>query len=127
MKKINFLFFFMVLTLLISLHASPAFSGFASLNWDAPTINADGTPLIDLAGYKVYYGTSSGNYSQNINVGNVTTYTVNNLTEGVTYYFATAAYDTVGNESEHSNEGEPGENAGNHFKKALQMMLSDIG
>ena len=94
----------MVLALLISLHASTAFLGSTTLSWDAPTINADGTPLIDLAGYKVYYGTSTGNYSQNINVGNVTTYTVNNLTEGVTYYFATAAYDTVGNESEHSNE-----------------------
>ena len=29
-----------------------------SLSWNAPTTNADGTPLIDLAGYHVYLGTS---------------------------------------------------------------------
>jgi ABC-type glycerol-3-phosphate transport system substrate-binding protein len=33
----------------------------ATLTWDAPTTNVDGTPLTDLAGYKVYYGTSLGN------------------------------------------------------------------
>jgi uncharacterized repeat protein (TIGR02543 family) len=104
MKRIKFFFFFMVFTLLISLHASSAFSGYATLSWDAPVTNADGTPLTDLAGFKVYYGTSSHNYSKSIDVGNVTTYTVNNLAEGVTYYFATSAYDDTGNESNLSTE-----------------------
>ena len=34
-----------------------AFSAEVTLSWDPPTTNADGTPLTDLAGYKVYYGT----------------------------------------------------------------------
>ncbi len=75
----------------------------ATLTWDAPTTNADGTPLTDLAGYKVYYGTTSGNYTDVIDVGNVTTYKVEGLQPG-TYYFAVTAYDTSGNESNYSNE-----------------------
>ncbi|MEW6214947.1 MAG: MopE-related protein [Nitrospirota bacterium] len=74
------------------------------MSWDAPTTNADGTPLTDLDGYKVYYGTASGNYSEVVNVGRVTSHTINNLTNGATYYFAATAYDIAGNESEYSNE-----------------------
>ncbi len=83
---------------------SSAYSGDAYLTWDPPTTNADGTPLTDLSGYKVYYGTASGNYGTVINVGNVTSYTVASLTSNVTYYFATTAYDTSSNESGFSNE-----------------------
>jgi hypothetical protein len=71
--------------------------------YKAPTTNADGTPLTDLGGYKVYYGLSSGNYTNSLDVGNVTTYKIYNLTPG-TYYFAVTAYDTSGNESDYSNE-----------------------
>jgi len=83
---------------------SNAFAGIASLSWDPPTTNEDGTPLADLSGYKIYYGTASFNYTQNINVGNVTTYTVSNLTDGLTYYFAVTAYDSSLNESDYSSE-----------------------
>ncbi len=71
--------------------------------WTAPTINTNGTPLTDLAGYTLYYGNSSGNYTTTVNVGNVTTYTFTNLAAG-TYYFAVTAYDTSGNQSAYSNE-----------------------
>jgi hypothetical protein len=64
--------------------------------------NANTEP--DLAGYKIYYGLSSGNYTIAINVGNVTQYTVNQLTEGLVYYFVVTAYDTAGNESAYSQE-----------------------
>jgi hypothetical protein len=74
------------------------------LSWDAPATNSNGTQLTDLAGYNVYYGTASGNYSQSIDAGNTTTYTVANLAGGLTYYFAVTAYDNSGNESEFSNE-----------------------
>lgn len=74
------------------------------LSWEPPTKNEDDTPLTDLAGYKVYYGTESGNYSHNTNVGNVTTYQVIGLTVGVTYYFSVTAYDTSGNESAYADE-----------------------
>src|SRR3989304_692130 len=75
-----------------------AHAGQVILSWDPPTTNADGTTLTDLAGYKVYYGTASGNYSTVIDVANVTSYTVTNLTSNATYYFATTAYDASANE-----------------------------
>lgn len=58
----------------------------------------------DLAGYKIYYGTSSGTYSSAVNVGKVTTYTVSGLSTGQTYYFAVSALDLAGNESAKSGE-----------------------
>ncbi len=58
----------------------------------------------DLAGYRVYYGTSSGEYTQVQDAGNVTEQTLDNLTDGQTYYFAVTAYDHSGNESGYSNE-----------------------
>ncbi len=67
------------------------------LAWDA---NAES----DLAGYKIYYGTSSGNYSHSIDVGDTTAYTLTDLDEGVTYYLAATAYDTDDNESDFSKE-----------------------
>ncbi len=79
-------------------------TGSATLSWNAPTTNTDGTPLTDLAGYKIYYGTSSGNYTAVINVGNITSYAVGNLAPGATYYFAVTAYDSANNESSFSNE-----------------------
>ncbi len=78
-------------------------TGSATLAWAAPKTNTDGTPLTDLAGYKVYYGTSSKNYTSVTNIGNATTYTVNNLPSGI-YYFAVTSYDNTGIESSYSNE-----------------------
>ncbi|MBI5665925.1 MAG: PKD domain-containing protein [Nitrospirae bacterium] len=66
--------------------------------------NFNGSPLTDINGYKLYYGSISRKYTQVINVGKDTTYEVNNLTEGSTYYFTVTAYDTSGNESVYSNE-----------------------
>jgi hypothetical protein len=84
-------------------YVSGAFTGSATLAWDAPVTNTDGTPLTDLAGYKIYFGASSGNYTSVIDVGNVTKYTVTNLSSG-TYYFAVVSYDIAGIESDYSNE-----------------------
>lgn len=58
----------------------------------------------DLAGYKVYMGTSSGLYGNPVNVGNVTSYVAGNLKAGTTYYFSVTAYDQSGNESVYSGE-----------------------
>ena len=66
------------------------------LAWD-PNIEPD------IARYKVYYGTASRAYGTPIDVGNVTTYTLIGLTQGVTYYIAVTAYDR-NNESGFSNE-----------------------
>ncbi len=94
----------LALFLFILLNAAGALAGTATLSWTAPTTNSDGSPLSDLSGYKVYYGTTSGSYTQTTDVGNVTTYEVTGLTEGSTYYFVTTAYDTSGNESTYSGE-----------------------
>ena len=59
----------------------------------------------DLAGYRVYYGTASGNYSASITVSNpsATTYTFRALPPG-TYYFVVKAYDKRNAESAPSAE-----------------------
>jgi hypothetical protein len=84
-----------------SLVSSPGQS--VSLSWEAPTTNSDGSSLDDLSGYKIYYGTSSGNYSQSIDVGDSTSASISSLSSG-TWCFAVTAYDTSGNESSYSDE-----------------------
>jgi chitinase len=54
-------------------------------------------------GYIIYWGTSSGNYSDSQDVGAATQYTIPDLQDGLTYYFAVKAYDD-GNESDYSQE-----------------------
>ena len=58
----------------------------------------------DLAGYRVYQGTTAGVYGQYIDVGKVTTHTISSLQNGQTYYFSLTAYDLSGNESAPSSE-----------------------
>jgi hypothetical protein len=79
-------------------------TGTATLSWTAPTLRTDGTPLTNLAGYRIHYGTTQGQYSNRITINNagVTTYVVENLTSG-TWYFTTTAFDTTGAESDYSN------------------------
>ncbi len=76
-----------------------------SLNWVAPTENSNGTPLTNLQGFKIHYGTQSQTYTAEIAVSNptVTTYLVNSLPAG-TYYFAVTAYNSDGLESSPSDE-----------------------
>jgi hypothetical protein len=80
-----------------------ALAGSATLQWNA---NSE----TDLAGYRIYYGTSARTgtdpktctlcgYATKVDVGKVTTYTVSNLTNNTTYYFSVSAYDTSNNES----------------------------
>jgi hypothetical protein len=91
-------------TALLSVTGGASAPGSVTLAWDAPTTNTDGTSLTDLAGFKVYYGISSGNYTAVVNVGNVATYTVNSLAPGYTYYFNVTAYNTSNLESNFANE-----------------------
>ena len=78
--------------------------GSATLSWMPPTQNTDGTPLIDLAAYKIYYGTSPGSYSDEIYIDNpgITTYVVDNLVPN-TYYFVSTSINSTGIESVFSN------------------------
>ncbi len=79
--------------------------GSVTLSWTAPTENSDGSTLVDLAGYKIYYGRNSGNYDQEIRVDNpsISTYVVEQLGLG-TYYFSATALNSSGLESAFSGE-----------------------
>ena len=82
-----------------------ATAGNVTINWTPPSENVDGTPLTNLAGYDIHYGTASHNYTQTITLSNpgITRYVVANLAPG-TYYFAVAAVNSVGTESPLSSE-----------------------
>ncbi|MCL5096602.1 MAG: fibronectin type III domain-containing protein [Candidatus Omnitrophica bacterium] len=68
-----------------------------SLAWDA-------NDEADIAGYMVHYGAQSRQYTQTVDVGNITSATISNLVERATYYFAVTAYNSSGLESDFSNE-----------------------
>ena len=76
----------------------------AILSWTAPTENTDGTPVKDLAGYHVHYGTSPDALTKTITVAGARTTTciISGLSEG-TYYFAVVAYTETGTKSGESN------------------------
>ncbi len=76
-----------------------------TLSWTAPTTNEDGTPLTDLAGFRLYNGAVSGTYTDMVDVGNVLTYQwILGDQEGKTLYFNATAYDLSGNESIYNGE-----------------------
>jgi hypothetical protein len=87
----------------LSVFSSNASSG-VQASWNATTTNTDGSPLTNLAGYKLYYGQSSRNYTSALDVGNQTTSLINSLASNQTYYFAVTAYTAAGLESDFSAE-----------------------
>ena len=74
-----------------------------TLKWKAPSVNVNGAPLNDLAGYKIYYGTSHNYGKDPISMENVTSIRMYNLPSG-TWCFAVKAYDISGNESDFSDQ-----------------------
>jgi Putative Ig domain len=78
--------------------------GAATLSWTPPTQNTDGTSLTNLAGYRIYYGTSSSALTQMVQVSTagVSSYVIDNLAPS-TYYFTVRAYTSAGTESNNSN------------------------
>jgi len=80
--------------------STPPATGSATLSWSAPATREDGSALTDLAGFKVYYGTSPDNLSSTVtlNGAGVTSYEIDNLSAG-TYYFVVTAIDSTGSES----------------------------
>jgi hypothetical protein len=88
------------LTLMVSLVQAPQ----VLVSWTAPTTSADGTPLRDLGGYRLHYGTASRHYSAHVDTGPVPSAALSGLLEGQMYSFAAKAYDTSGNESQYSQE-----------------------
>ena len=78
----------------------------ATVNWVAPVARADGSPLslADIGGYRVYYGTTEGDYPNRIDVtdGTAVGTVLTDLPPG-TYYFVVTTQDTAGRESEYSD------------------------
>jgi hypothetical protein len=75
----------------------------ATLSWTAPTENTDGTPVTDLAGYHILYGTSPSELTNTVTVGAATTtFEISGLAEG-TYYFAVVAFNSAGLDSGQSD------------------------
>ena len=81
-------------------------TGSFNLNWTAPTTRSDGTPLSlsDIDGFRIYYGTSRGNYSNSINVkdGSAQSAVVKDIPVG-SYYIVMTTYDVNGLESAYSS------------------------
>jgi hypothetical protein len=75
-------------------------TGSATLSWTPPTQNTDGSPLTNLSGYKIYWGTALGTYPNSVTLTNpgLTSYVVDNLVPG-TYYFVATSLNSVGVES----------------------------
>jgi hypothetical protein len=101
-----------VLLAVIALIAMPLVTeaGFLDLEWTAPTTNADGSPLTDLGGYRVYTGTAAPTCpgpgyvslaapAPTPAAGETIGATLTSLTAGTTYWVRVSAVDTSGNES----------------------------
>lgn len=85
-----------------TLTVSQTANGQITVSWAAPQLNTDGTPLTDLSGYKIYYGTSATSLSKVVSVGtNLTAYVIQNLSSG-TWYVAMTALNSQGVESAQS-------------------------
>jgi hypothetical protein len=88
----------------------PAEANHLGLKWDRPTTNVDGTPLQDLAGYRVYHGPSSTQATSPpcntsyVDVPQLEDYHIQGLTPGELTYVQVTAMDTTGHESACSNE-----------------------
>lgn len=68
------------------------------------TLAWDASSSTNVLGYRVYYGTTSHQYSSAVSVGTATTATIAGLVEGMTYYFSVTAYDVSNVESLFSDE-----------------------
>jgi hypothetical protein len=75
-------------------------SGTATVNWQPPTENNNGTVITNLAGYTIEYGTNKSNLTSSVKVANpgLTSYVIENLAAG-TYYFGVIAYNSAGQTS----------------------------
>ncbi len=86
-----------VLLFTLTLKSFTVSAASVGLAWDA-------SPDSAVVGYRVYYGVASGQYTNSLTVGNVTTTQIDGLVLGVTYYFAAKSYDASNAESQFSNE-----------------------
>src|SRR5262249_40767275 len=79
---------------------TPSPSSSVTLSWAAPTQNTDGSALINLTGYIIYYGNTASTLNQSVTLKSpgVLTYVISDLAAG-TWYFAVKAVSSSGVES----------------------------
>ena len=89
----------------VTVNQPPPSSQDISLSWIAPAEREDGDPIsmAEIAGYRVYYGTVPGNYTNDVIItdSNTMQVTLTGLAPG-TYYIVVTTYDTDGRESGYS-------------------------
>jgi hypothetical protein len=79
--------------------------GSFTLSWTAPTQNEDGTALTDLAGYRIYYGTTTAQYSEEVALDSpgTSSYVIENLAAGK-YFLVMTSVNSSGMESKYTPE-----------------------
>lgn len=106
MKKTLFILIILVLILLFwqLFLRDMELKGSAKLTWNA-------SEEADVIKYRIYYGTEKrsgdcpqGGYAKKIDAGNKTSYQIDNLDEGKTYYFSVTSVNSAGKESCFSQE-----------------------
>lgn len=72
-------------------------AGVASLQWETPPSKVDGSPLDDLAGYRILYGRTADDLDKSVLIGDpaTTSYEFSTLSSGV-WYFAVVAVSSCG-------------------------------
>ncbi|MBN1587718.1 MAG: fibronectin type III domain-containing protein, partial [Candidatus Omnitrophica bacterium] len=95
------------------------------------TLRLNWNTVPDASGYMIYFGNQSGNYNHtdspvDITNGAMNFEDINNLSEGVTYYFMIRAYDALGDEGNNSEEksGTAGGGAGGTVLDIVESMIS---
>lgn len=80
-----------------------AVAGRATVYWEAPTQRVDGSPLTNLAGFRIYYGNTADDlrYVMQVADPGARSHVIENLTLG-SWFFVCSAYDAGGGESAHS-------------------------
>ncbi|MCP5426143.1 MAG: fibronectin type III domain-containing protein [Gammaproteobacteria bacterium] len=88
---------FGALGLMLAFHSLDVLAGQLNLAWDP-----NSEP--EVAGYRLYYGQASGEYTASVDVGQQSQFTLFGLEVGQRYYFAVTAYSALGFQSGFSNE-----------------------
>jgi len=113
-------------------------AGILDASWVAPTTNADGSPLTDLAFYRLYFGAASTPCSGSAffqvpspttspQINNTITYSVTGLLAGARYFAAVTAVDSSGLESDCSSVASAIARSAGGSAAGLVGSIADIG
>ena len=79
-----------------------------TINWVAPVArsNGDPLPLSEIGGYRIYYGTTTGNYPNQLDIQDATAEQAILTVPSGAYFYVMTTYDVDGRESVYSAENE---------------------